>query len=136
MSQENVDVVRRIYDAAARRDDSTPFEFYAEEIVWDLTNTRRAVLFTQAVYHGHGGVRQAWRETLGAFGEVDFDVTELIAAGDQVVATLRERVVGRASGAPAETTHAAVWTLADGKVTRLEVFDNPRQALESAGLSE
>ena len=43
MSQENVELVRRIYDAAARRDDATPFEFYAVDIVWDLTNTRRVV---------------------------------------------------------------------------------------------
>jgi hypothetical protein len=30
MSQENVEIVRRIYDAAARHDDPTPFEVYAE----------------------------------------------------------------------------------------------------------
>jgi ketosteroid isomerase-like protein len=33
MSRENVEVVRRIYDAVAARDAETPFAFYAENIV-------------------------------------------------------------------------------------------------------
>jgi ketosteroid isomerase-like protein len=94
MSQENVEIVRRIYDAVARRDSDTPFELYAEDIVWDMSNARRAALFTRPVYHGHDGVRRAWREVLSAFGEVDFEVDELIDLGDQVLATLREREVG------------------------------------------
>jgi ketosteroid isomerase-like protein len=136
MSQENVEIVRRIYDAVARRDSDTPFELYAEDIVWDMSNARRAALFTRPVYHGHDGVRRAWREVLSAFGEVDFEVDELIDLGDQVLATLREREVGRASGAPVETTHLAVWTLAGGKVIKLQVFDDRSQALEAAGLRQ
>jgi len=30
----------------------------------------------------------------------------------------------------------AVWTLADGKVIKLQVFDDRQQGLEAAGLSE
>jgi hypothetical protein len=71
MSQANVDVVRRIYDSAARPDDVIPFEVYAENIVWDISNSRRALLAMKPVYHGHEGVRQYWRETLSAFGEID-----------------------------------------------------------------
>jgi len=100
MSRENVEVVRTIYDAAARRDSDTPFQLYAEDIVWDMSKARRAVLFTRPVYHGQDGVRQAWREVLSVFGDVDFEVDELIDLGEQVLATLREREVGRASGAP------------------------------------
>src|SRR5512132_1402070 len=127
MSQENVEIVRGIYDAVARRDDATPFEFYAEDIVWDMSNLRRAALYKKPVYHGHEGVRESWRESLAAFGQVDFEVEELIDAGDQVLAAIREREVGRASGVPVEASHLAVWTLADGKVIRLQIFDS-RQA--------
>ena len=41
---------------------------------------------------------------LSVFGEVDFEVEELIDAGDRVLAGIREREVGRASGVPVETT--------------------------------
>ena len=131
-----MEIVRGIYDAVARRDDMAPFEVYAEDIVWDLSNTRRAALNPKTVYHGHEGVRENWRDALSVFGEVDFDVKELVDAGDQVLAVIREREVGRASGAPVETTHLAVWTLAEGKVTKLQVFDDRHQALQAAGLSE
>jgi ketosteroid isomerase-like protein len=136
MSHANVDVVRRLYDAAARRDDVIPFEVYAEDIIWDISNSRRALLAMKPVYHGHEGVRQYWRETTSAFGEIDFEVEELIDAGDQVLAVIREREVGRASGAPVEATHLAVYTLSGGKVTQLRVFDDRPQALEAAGLEE
>ena len=136
MSQENVEIVRRIYDAVARRDVATPFDFYAKDIVWDLSNWRPAELDPRPVYTGHDGVREAWRDRLSAWGEVDFEVEELIEAGDRVVAVIRDRQVGRSSGVPIEAAHAAVWTLADGKVTRLQVFDHCQQALEAVGLSE
>ena len=135
MSQANVDVVRRIYDAVARRDDETPFELYAEDIVWDVSNSRRATLM-HSVYHGHEGVRQSWRDGLSAFGEIDFEVEELIDAGDQVLAVIRERAVGRASGVPVETTHLAVLTLSGGKVIQVQMFDDPQQAREAAGLAD
>ena len=136
MSHANVDVVRRLYDAAARRDDVIPFEVYAEDIIWDISNSRRALLAMKPIYHGHEGVRRYWRETVSAFGEIDFEVEELIDAGDQVLAVIREREVGRASGAPVETTHLAVFTLTGGKIIQMQVFDDRQQALEAAGLAE
>jgi len=136
MSEANVDVVRRIYDAAARRDDVIPFEVYAEDIIWDISNSRRALLAMKPVYHGHDGVRHYWRENISVFGEVDFEVDELIDAGDQVLAVIREREVGRASGVPVETTHLALYTLSGGKVIQMQVFDDRQQALEAVGLRE
>jgi ketosteroid isomerase-like protein len=68
MSQENVQVVRGIYDAVARRDAVAPFEVNAEDIVWDWSNTRRVALFPKQVYRGHEGVREFWRDALSAFG--------------------------------------------------------------------
>jgi ketosteroid isomerase-like protein len=128
--------VRGIYDAVARRDDVAPYEVYAEDIVWDLSNSARSAMYSQPVYRGHQGVRRSWRESLSAFGEIDFEVEKLVDAGDHVVANIREREVGKASGVPVEARHTAVWTLTDGKVTRLRVFDDRQQALEAAGLSE
>lgn len=136
MSRENVELVRGIYDAAARRDAFAAFEVYAEDIIWDMSNWRRAAMDSTQVYRGHEGVREGWRETLTIWGEVDFEVEELIDAGEQVVAVIKEREVGRSSGVPIEDSHGAVWTLANGKVTRLQVFDDRLPALEAVGLRE
>jgi ketosteroid isomerase-like protein len=136
MSQANVEVVRQIYDAVARRDSVTPFRFYADDIVWDLSTWAAVVFYSRPVYRGHDGVRELWRETLAAFGEVDFQVEEVIDGGERVVAAIREREIGRASGVPVEARHTAVWTLADGKVTRMQIFSERPEALEAAGLRE
>ena len=136
MSQENVELVRGIYEAVARRDDVRPFEVYAEDIVWDISNQHAAGLMPKQVYQGHEGVRQFWREGVSVFGEIDFAVEELMDAGDQVLAVIYERRIGRASGVPVGAAHVALWTIADGKVIRLQTFDSREQALEAAGLTE
>ncbi len=133
MPQENVAVVRRIYEAVARRDDVTPFEHYADDVVWDISGWHTAVLYRKSVYHGHEGIRENWRESVEAFGAIDFTVEELAEVGGKVVARVHEHHVGRASGAPAEATHWAVWTLAGGLVVRLDVVDTRNQALEVVG---
>ena len=136
MSQENVEIVRRIYAAIARRDDETPFRLYSEDIAWDLSNAGRALMFTKPVYRGHEGVRQSWREAFAAFGEISFEVERLIDGGEHVLAVINEWETGRSSGARVESSHLAVWTLADGKVIRLQVFDDRQAAFEAAGLPE
>jgi ketosteroid isomerase-like protein len=132
----NVEIVRGIYDAVARRDNVTPFEVYAEDIVWDVSNASRGGLGPKLVYHGHEGVRQFWRDGVAAFGEIKLEVEELIDAGDRVLAVIRERDVGRVSGVPVELTHLAVWTLVDGKAVRMQLFDDQQAAEQAAGLSE
>jgi len=134
MSQENVEIVREIYHAVARRDAASAFAVYADDIVWEVS-ARRAIVMDRA-YHGHEGVRRFWRDALVAFGEVDLDVEELIDAGDRVVALIREREIGRSSGVPVEASHAAIWTLAEGKVVRMQVFDDRDQAFKAVGLEE
>jgi ketosteroid isomerase-like protein len=129
---ENLDIVRRIYDAAERRDDATPFELYSEHIVWDVSRTRVAAFYSQPRFHGHDGVRQAWREGLTAFRDVQYFLDELADFDDDhVIATVRDQLVGRASGVPVEALHYALWTLADGKVARMQTFED-RAAAEAA----
>jgi ketosteroid isomerase-like protein len=136
MSQENVEVVRRVYDAFARQDDTTPYELYREDIVWDLSSWRRAALYAKPIYSGHAGVRENWRESLEFMGTVDFELVEIIDAGSTVVAEIQERAVGRSSGVPVEAHHWAVWTLTDAKIALLQVFDDHGEALKAAGLGE
>jgi ketosteroid isomerase-like protein len=135
MSEENVEVVRSVYEAAARRDDVTPFELYAPGIEWEVGKRRAAVGFSR-VYRGHQGVRQFWRDALDAFDEMGFELEELIDAGDQVLAVVREREVGRSSGVPLEQRVYAVWTLRDGKIVRMQAFDQRAEAEREAGLGE
>jgi ketosteroid isomerase-like protein len=64
------------------------------------------------------------------------ELEELIDQGDRVVVigTLHGR--GRGSGAEVERRQGYIWTIRDGKAVRFEWFNDPRGALEAAGLSE
>jgi hypothetical protein len=53
---------------------------------------------------------------------MDFDVLELREVGDQVLATVRDVLTGRVSGVPVQALHYTVWTLAAGKVVRLQAL--------------
>ena len=135
MSPGNVQAVRRIYDALNRRDAETPFDLYAEDIVW-ISSPSRASLGGEPIYYGHEGVQRFWRDAVSVFGEVRLELEDLVDAGHQVFAVVREREVGRASGVSVEAIHFAVWTLANGKVSQLQIFDERPQALAAAGLRD
>jgi uncharacterized protein len=134
MSQENVEIVRRIYEAFDARDTEASFNFYADEIEWDLS--RGAALGPAAVFHGHDGVRESFRDLLTAFSAIDFEIEEMTACGDRVLANIHERYRGRGSGVEVDRRHHAVWTLRGGKVTNMTVYRDRAEALEAVGLSE
>ena len=51
---------------------------------------------------------------------------------EQVIATVRGRGIGRASGAEVELVIHHVWTVRDGKVIRMDAFLDGREAHEHA----
>ena len=55
MSEENVEVVRALYEAFVRRGES-PFSVYDPDIEWDMSRSAIPLPGEEAVYHGHEGV--------------------------------------------------------------------------------
>ena len=55
---------------------------------------------------------------------------------DRVFVTVRFHGRGRASGVEVETRLYEVYMLRDGKVLRIDEYDDRAEALEAAGLSE
>jgi ketosteroid isomerase-like protein len=133
MSADHVEIVRRIYDAYARRDSEAPFELYAPDIEWDLSENVDG-LGPADVYRGHDGVRASFRDALAAFREYEFWPEDFRDAGERVLVRVRERAVGRRSDAVVERTHHALWTLHDGQVLRMRVYRDRDDAVRAAGL--
>jgi uncharacterized protein len=129
----NVDLVRRVFDAAARRDPEAVFALYDPEIEWDTSGTTVGVM-GQGQYHGHDGVRSWFREWYGGWQSVEHVCEELIDAGDRVVVLVTDRARGAASGADVELRYAGVWTIQDGKVRRVAWYSEREDALKAAGL--
>jgi ketosteroid isomerase-like protein len=59
MSQENVEIVRRVYDAAARHDAATVMALYDPEVEWD-NSTGLGGITGGGVYRGHEGLRPSF----------------------------------------------------------------------------
>ena len=140
MSQENVELVRRLLDMFARRDHEAVFAFYDSEIEWDARAAPDfgAVDDLSGFYRGHEGVRAYWRRWLQAWKDIQFEVDDVLDAGDEVVALIRnQRQWGRESGiVTVMPPYGLVFTIRAGKVVRWRSYPNQESALEAVGLSE
>jgi uncharacterized protein len=133
MSVENVEIVRQVYEAAARRDAASIFALYDPDVELDAT---RMGVGDLGVYRGHGGLRSLFGEFHEVWGEIEYDYEELIDAGEHVVAVVTRHARGRASGVDVEAPLALLWTVREGKVVQVVWFLTRSEALEAAGLSE
>jgi ketosteroid isomerase-like protein len=140
MSQENVEIVRRIYEGfpsvqeALRRGEMPIGKPFAEDIEWDASEMGLPDL-GDGHLRGREGVRRFWIAWLAAWEDVSFD-WELHDAGDQVVAVIgdqrmRGTEIGISSG-----RYAQLWTFREGQVVRWKVYRHHEDALKAAGLSE
>lgn len=131
MSEENVEVVRRIYDAYEAGDFETAFDLIDPAVEFDGT-----VRPEGGMYYGHDGLAEALRTWTGTWESWRLDVDEIINADPHVVAFERQSGRGKGSGLRWAEETATLFTLRGGKVVRMVWFADRHAALEAAGLSE
>jgi ketosteroid isomerase-like protein len=137
MSRGNVEIVRRVFDAEARRDAATALSLYDQEVEFDTSHGTFGDLAGRRLYHGHDGLRTWFRDWYEAWESIHEEIEELIDAGDEVVSVVTIRGRGRASGLELELTHQpAVWSIQHGKIVRVVWFRTRQEAIEAAGLRE
>ena len=131
MSQENVEAVRRMWDAWLAGDVQTALSFVDTDVEWDGTN-----LPDGHVARGHEAILDHIRRWADQWDDWTVEVERIVDAGsEQVVLFMRER--GRSkSGLEMDERHAELYICRDGKVIRRQGFSDPDQALEAVGLSE
>jgi ketosteroid isomerase-like protein len=137
MSKEHVEIVRRLYDAVARRDTETVFSLYDPEVVIDGSRHRWGeVMGGEPTWRGHDGVREFSRGYFGDWENLEDGIEEVIDAGDRVVTIVTTRARGRASGIEVEwKQNAGVWSIRDGRITRVVWCRDRDEALKEAGIS-
>ena len=138
MSQENVELVRRAFDAFNRGGVEAAISsgIWSPEIVWDATPSGIPGL---GVYRGYEEVRSFFEDDwfqAFPFEEWEVQIDELIDCGNQVLAMSRQHGRGATSGATAELELGQISTISDGTIVRVDNYTDRRKALEAAGLSE
>ena len=131
VSEENMEIVRRAWEAIDRRDNKSLFELYDPNIVW---HSHYGPI--SGSYHGHEGVRQFFREWTEALESFRAQAREFIGTGDFVVVDVVVWARGRGSGVEAEMSQGHLCTVQNGRLTRVELFESKDKALEAAGFSE
>ena len=133
MSQENVEVMRRMLEAFNRGDvESVVAEFDEDCEVFEPPEMPDRLA---SGYRGHVGIRR-WMANLREFVHVEFEASNIASGGDVVLAEWTARGLGDASRAPIEWATFAVLHLRDGRIVRGQGFLNRDEALEAAGLRD
>jgi ketosteroid isomerase-like protein len=135
MSQENVEVVRRGFTAITLLDADAMLEFMDPTIEF---RPRFQLMLggEEAVYRGHAGVREAFRDVYAALDWIKPEVSELRDLQDRVLALGELRIRGKESGIEAHSPAGWVVELKDSKAVRISEYLSHGEALEAAGLSE
>jgi ketosteroid isomerase-like protein len=131
MSRENVEIVKAWYDAYNREDWDAFYKDVAPGFEVDLS---RAV----GPWRGVFGLDQV-RRLVGEFGETwesaRLEPHEFIEAGDLVVVPATQHLKGR-GGIEVVASATLVWTIRNGAIERVTMYQERQEALEAVGLSE
>jgi ketosteroid isomerase-like protein len=129
MSQENVELVRRGWDAFVRRDVEVSLEILDPNVEY-IPDRPDA-----GTFHGPGGVVEAITTWAEFWDDYSVELVDLIDAGDKVVTVVREHGHLRESGIESTGITCLVSTVKGGRIVRVETFSSKERALASVGLS-
>jgi hypothetical protein len=132
MSQENVEVVERALAAMNARDIDGYLACCTEDVV-----LRTPLAEITGVYEGAEGIRRFLVdvEDSGPDFRIDAERVESVGAS-QVLAFMQITASGRSSGIPQDAATTNVYDLVDGKINRIRIFLDRRDALKAVGLAE
>ena len=139
MSQENVEVVRRTWEAFLAGMEHGEFDAWldSEDIVDDFEWITADLPGTRATYRGREAFHEFMSTWIEDFETWSVELDRLIdASDDRVVALFHQRATGKRSGVPVELQQGLVYELQDRRVVRMRNYADPDEALKAVGLAE
>ena len=127
MSQENVELVRRVYEGWARGNFSDT-DAFDPEIEFEMVDWPH-----QTRVSGIQQMSDTWRSTLGAFDDFRAVPLEYLDCGSNVLVINQIEASGKESGAEVSAETATIWTVEHGRVVRLALYWDTDRAREVAG---
>jgi uncharacterized protein len=131
MADDNIEVVRRAFEAIRNRDIEALLRLYEPQAAFrPLTGTR----VESGGYRGHDGIRAYFEEVDTVWDQMLPHADDLRSHGDLVVVVGGCVVRGRESGAETDRAMAWVFRVRDGRVASHRAFSDAEEALSAAGL--
>jgi ketosteroid isomerase-like protein len=131
MSQENVEIVKAWYDAWNREDWDAMIKDAAPGLELDFSRSDGPLV---GVF-GLDQIRRLTEEFFETWESARLEPHEFIEAGDLVVVPGTQHVKGR-GGIEVAARGAYVWTIRNGAIERMVMYQSRQDALEDVGLSE
>ena len=139
MAAENVELVRRGYEAFNRGDIQTLLALFDPRVEVHLSADGRQVLGSQfsAVYSGLDGFMEFLGQLQAGWQQWSWEPEEFIDAGeDRVLVMVRMRAKAKGGGgADVDQPMAQVCTMQDGRLVRHETYWDREAARRAVGLS-
>jgi len=132
MSAENVELVRKLYEATSAGRMDARFELLAPDVEFHVSG---AFPDLERIYRGHAGVRKVDEQLNAPWERISLFPDRLIDLGEQVLALCHFEAVGR-DGIQVNRPLGHLWTVRHGQAARLDAFPDHAAALEAVGLSE
>ena len=136
MPEENVDVVVRQFEATNSRDFARVMDAWTDDVTLVL---HVPLASPDDGATGKAAVGEWFGDWFRQFGRnYRFDIEDAEGAGDRVFVVATHHGQGRRSGVTVEQRNAYVYTLRDGRISRVEVWANEdrKAAREAAGLRQ
>jgi ketosteroid isomerase-like protein len=131
MSRENVELVRRMYDAYLSGDAERALGYFHPEVELD---------FSVRVDTSTGRGREDLARIVGSWGAAwdgyTEEIDEILDLGDEVCVVATQHGRGRDSGVELENRFAGLYEVRDGQITRLRMYMDIDDALKAARASE
>ncbi len=131
MSEENVETVRRMYEAFHSADAESALAYFDPAVVAD--HSRR---LGGGIGHSREDLRSIITEWVGTFEEFREEIEEIRDLGRYVYVIVTQRGRGKGSGVEVENRYALLYEVQGGRITWMATYPNSAEALEAAGLSE
>jgi uncharacterized protein len=131
MSQENIEIVRRVYEAMNARDVAGAAERVHRDATW-IPDRRVG----EGPIRGRENVIRFFVDRAEVFGQLEVEAERFWDKDDQVLVFVRVTGRGQASGAEFEIRIGHLWTVRDGLVVRGQGYGDRSEALKAAGVSE
>lgn len=130
MSQANVEIVRRLYEAWRRDGYGAVPELMDPDI--EFVNPVYAV--EPGTRHGYDGFAAAARSLASVYSEYRVVAVQFYDVGDSVAVRATVTTRSAALGVPLEAERGYVFDFRGGKVIRFAWFSDPSEALAAVGL--
>ena len=119
------ELLRDAYDALGRRDFEVLSGLADPGFEMDLTDR----VLNPATYRGAEGLARFLQEVDELWASMDLTVEQVLERDDEALAVLRVKLQGRGSGVQLNDRIAQWWTLRDGKLVGMRLYQDADAAL-------